>query len=616
MPKVSVIITTFNRAEYLEKAIKSVLNQTYSDFELLILDNSSTDNTEEIVKSFNDERIRYIKHQPLNISQARNLGLKESKGDYIAFLDDDDEWLPEKLKREIEVFNQGNEKLGLVYGGFIRIDENGKEFEWHTPILKGNIFEPYLCRQDPLTDSASNPLIKKSVFKVVGEFDENLKCSEDWEFYLRLFRKFEADFTTEPVVKIRSHSKYRLGGRTKDALEAELLAYNKYRDALEKYPKVQSFYLQAIGGKFCRLGHLKEGRLYIKEAIKTYPFNLIAYFQYVISFGGILFYQKIHSFYQGFRSLIKNYLSRFTVKVKLKKEFSYIDIKKIAAVIVTYNPDQEFKERVELIKNQVSQVIIVDNYSSPLVRRMLRALKSSQVEIIENASNKGLAAALNQGVLWAKKLGYSWVLFLDQDTIVDNDMVKSLVSIYSQYPFYEKIGLIGSNARSKYSGRLYINCQNSKKDFIKVRTVITSGSILSLAAYEKVGPFREDLFIEGIDLEYCLRLRKYGYEILLSCRPLMTHASGKMEEHHFFGRIILVPNHEPWRYYLMTRNLLEIFMIYFWREPIWVLGAVFNFMKTVIKIILYEDQKMLKLKYLARGIRDALRSRRTPLNNL
>ena len=145
----------------------------------------------------------------------------------------------------------------------------------------------------------------------------------------------------------------------------------------------------------------------------------------------------------------------------------FIDIKKIAVVIVTHNLDREFKERVKLIKNQVSQLIIVDNYSSLLVRRMLRVLKSSKIEVIENANNRGLAVALNQGVLLAKKLGYSWVLTLDQDTIVDNNMVESLVSIYSQCPFYEKIGLIGSNARSKYSGRLYVDCQNIKKNFME-----------------------------------------------------------------------------------------------------------------------------------------------------
>jgi len=277
---------------------------------------------------------------------------------------------------------------------------------------------------------------------------------------------------------------------------------------------------------------------------------------------------------------------------------------KICGIIVTYNIGREIYKCFNSVINQVDKIVMVDNGSDKETIAVLKKInkENSKVELIKNSVNLGLAKALNQGVLWAKKLGYSWVLTLDQDTIVGNNMVKSLVSIYSQCPFYEKIGLIGSNSRSKYSGRLYINCQNSKKDFIKVKTIITSGSLLSLTAYEKAGPFREDFFIEGIDLEYCLRLRKYGYEVLLSCRPLMTHAAGKMEEHHFFGRVILVANHEPWRYYLMTRNLLEIFFIYFWREPIWILEASFNFMKTVIKIILYEDAKMLKLKYLNKGI--------------
>jgi len=616
MPKISAIITTLNRAEFFRRAIESVLNQTYSDFELLILDNSSIDNTEEIAKSFRDKRVRYIKHQPLSISQARNLGLKKARGEFIGFLDDDDEWLPNKLEAQLQVFENKNQNCGLVYGGFVRVDDFGRELGFHRPRLKGNVFINLLSQKDPFTGSASNPILRKSVFRVIGEYNEKVLVGEDFELYLRLAEKFEVDFTPEIVFKIRSHSGPRLGDKIKEAADLEILILRNYKDFFEKNSKLKSQFLQKIGGKFCRLGRLKEGRFYIKEAIKTYPLNLIAYFQYGISFCGILFYQKTHGFYQGFRSLIKNYLSRFTVKVKIQKKPSYIDIKKVAAVIVTYNPDQEFKERIELIKNQVARVIVVDNYSLPLVRQMLRALKSSKIEVIENTSNKGLAAALNQGVLWAKKLGYSWVLTLDQDTTVDNDMVKSLVSIYSQCPFYEKIGLIGSNSRSKYSGRLYINCQNSKKDFIKVKTAITSGSLLSLMVYEKAGPFREDFFIEGIDLEYCLRLRRYGYEILLSCWPLMTHAAGKMEEHNFLGRIVLVANYEPWRYYLAVRNLLEIFMIYFWREPLWVLKTSFNFMKTVIKIILYEDAKMLKLEYLIKGIWDALRGRRTPLNDL
>ena len=299
MPKVSVIITTFNRAEYLEKAIKSVLNQTYSDFELLILDNSSTDNTEEVVKSFNDKRIRYIKHPLLTISQARNLGLKKARGEFIGFLDDDDEWLPNKLEAQLQVFENKNQNCGLVYGGFVRVDDFGRELGFHRPRLKGNVFINLLSQKDPFTGSASNPILRKSVFRVIGEYNEKVLVGEDFELYLRLAEKFEVDFTPEIVFKIRSHSGPRLGDKIKEAADLEILILRNYKDFFEKNSKLKSQFLQKIGGKFCRLGHLKEGRLYIKEAIKTYPFNFPAYFQYLFSFFSQSFYKKMHKIYKN-----------------------------------------------------------------------------------------------------------------------------------------------------------------------------------------------------------------------------------------------------------------------------------------------------------------------------
>ena len=111
MAAVSVIITTYNRAHLVGKAIKSVLNQTFQDFELIVVDDGSTDNTEEVINSFNDTRIRYIRHK-INKggNAARNTGLRNSKGEYIAFLDSDDEWLPEKLERQLEVFKKSQDE--------------------------------------------------------------------------------------------------------------------------------------------------------------------------------------------------------------------------------------------------------------------------------------------------------------------------------------------------------------------------------------------------------------------------------------------------------------------------------------------------------------------------
>ena len=99
------------------------------------------------------------------------------------------------------------------------------------------------------------------------------------------------------------------------------------------------------------------------------------------------------------------------------------------------------------------------------------------------------------------------MLTLDQDTEVDPNMVGSLCMILSQCHVKESIGIIGSNSRSKHSGRLYIDCTGQADEFIETKTVVTSGSLMSVSAYEKVGPFREDFFIEGVDLEYCRKLR-------------------------------------------------------------------------------------------------------------
>jgi len=280
----------------------------------------------------------------------------------------------------------------------------------------------------------------------------------------------------------------------------------------------------------------------------------------------------------------------------------------IAAVIVSYNPDSEFAHRLDRIFPQVARVIVVDN-SSVSFREELHRVLLSKVELIANPYNVGLAGALNQGVRRAVELGFAWVLMLDQDSLIDHDMVDCLLEIYHHYPFPQKVGLIGSNARSPISGRLYMECYQRQKIFMEVKTPMTSGSLLSVNAYEQIGPFRDDFFIEAIDLEYCLRLRKHGYKVLISCKPLMTHAAGKMKERRFLRRVVVVPDHEPWRYHYQLRNLIFVVRSYFWQEPGWVFVALVNFMKALVRILLFEDNRLRKFNAIWRGIRDGIISR-------
>ncbi|OGF50359.1 MAG: hypothetical protein A2231_02375 [Candidatus Firestonebacteria bacterium RIFOXYA2_FULL_40_8] len=295
MSKVSVIITTFNREKHIGCAVESVLNQSYKDFELLILDNSSTDNTRKIVEGIKDSRIRYIIHPAMSISSARNLGVRESKGEFIAFLDDDDEWLPAKIEKQLKVFN--NKDTALVYGGFEKIDSDGKNIGNHRPVLKGKILNDLLSLKDDFTASASNPMLRKSVIIELGLYNEKVLTGEDYELYLRIAKKYLIDYTPEIVLKIKTHYGSRLGDRLKDAAELELMLLDDYCEIFDNDGRLKSFYLQRIGGKYIRIGENKLGRSYIIKSIRSYSLNLIAYAQYLVSFLNIKVYRFLHDKY-------------------------------------------------------------------------------------------------------------------------------------------------------------------------------------------------------------------------------------------------------------------------------------------------------------------------------
>ena len=153
-PRVSVILPTYNRAQLIAQAIQSVLDQTYQDFELIIVDDGSKDETEEVVNSFDDERIRYARHEEnKGANAARNTGIAMARGEYIAFQDSDDKWLPEKLERQMRIFLITSTDIGVVYTGCWRVEGTQKTYfpspnikqkegNLHNQLLKGNLATP------------------------------------------------------------------------------------------------------------------------------------------------------------------------------------------------------------------------------------------------------------------------------------------------------------------------------------------------------------------------------------------------------------------------------------------------------------------------------------------
>jgi glycosyltransferase involved in cell wall biosynthesis len=197
--RVSAIIPCYNYGKYLAQAIASVLAQTYPVAEILVVDDGSTDNTREVAASFGD-RVRYIYQENQGPSAARNNGIREVTGDWIAFLDADDRWLPEKIELQVKAAEQ-DAKVALVYTAVSAILPDGRRVEVaaHDP----RRLWPRLRYTNCVTGSCSATLIRRDVLVAEGGFDESIRGSEDWDLWVRLARKHRFAAVTAPVTHIQ-----------------------------------------------------------------------------------------------------------------------------------------------------------------------------------------------------------------------------------------------------------------------------------------------------------------------------------------------------------------------------------------------------------------------------
>ena len=203
---VSIVVPTYNREKELGRAIHSILQQTYVKYEIIIVDDGSTDHTMDAVQQFEDDRIRYIRlEQNQGAGHARNVGIQEARYDYIAFLDSDDEWLPDKLRIQMAKLLSSEEKLGMVYcrmGGRQR-HSNARficpPMELRREVLEGELFDKLL-----LSNVIGTPtlVLRKECLEQVGGFKESLLCLEDWELILRIARHWRIGFVDEILVEV------------------------------------------------------------------------------------------------------------------------------------------------------------------------------------------------------------------------------------------------------------------------------------------------------------------------------------------------------------------------------------------------------------------------------
>lgn len=287
-PKVSVVIPTYNRAHILGRAIKSVLDQTFKDFELIIVDDGSTDGTVEVVASVNDPRIRYIRHDSnRGANAARNTGIKAACAEYMAFQDSDDEWLPEKLEKQVGILEAMDHEVAVVYTGFFRLkgdeviyipgnDISKKEGHIHRQLLEGNFIttQAVLARRQCIIDC--------------GMFDEEMPRFQDWDLWIRMARKYRFSYINEPLARVY---------HTLDSISENAAAYDaaigriidKYRDDFLGYPNIGSRILRFYALIKINGGEVALARKYLWESFFAKP-NIKS----LVLLGASLFGSKVY----------------------------------------------------------------------------------------------------------------------------------------------------------------------------------------------------------------------------------------------------------------------------------------------------------------------------------
>jgi rhamnosyltransferase len=285
--------------------------------------------------------------------------------------------------------------------------------------------------------------------------------------------------------------------------------------------------------------------------------------------------------------------------------------KLVCAVVVTYYPDSGLVDRIERVIKQVAQIVIVDNGSSEQHIEQIRKIADRwPIHLMLNASNEGIARALNAGARWAALQSYRWILTLDQDTVVGPDMMDSMGEAFRGCHFPDRLAVIGSNYRDKVTGRVLSEMIGPKYSSDgEITTVLTSGSLISVDAFEAIGGFRDDFFIDCVDHEYCLHARARGFHVVMTSKPAMEHGIGHTTEHRLLWKTVATSNHAPARQYFMTRNTLIMAQEYIGKEPGWVLRYLWSWFKSILRVCLFEQERIAKIKQILHGCVDGLLKR-------
>lgn len=266
---VSVIIPTYNRSNSLTVSLNSITNQTYKNIELIVIDDNSSDNTKEIINSLEIPNLKFIIHEKnLGAPAARNTGIKNCTGDFIAFMDDDDMWHPEKIERQLNYLIQ-NPEADAVFCEFKYVLKN--KFYYPDKIMfDNNLLDLSLNRS---LGSFSLPLIRKNCIDVTGLIDINLPSCQDWDYWIRLVQNFNLKKISDCLVT-RNLSKGQITSDINKKIKGREYLLNKHWDLISKYPVIENMHLSRLGSLNTLAGNTKAAKDYFLKSFKTYPYSI------------------------------------------------------------------------------------------------------------------------------------------------------------------------------------------------------------------------------------------------------------------------------------------------------------------------------------------------------
>ena len=280
---------------------------------------------------------------------------------------------------------------------------------------------------------------------------------------------------------------------------------------------------------------------------------------------------------------------------------------KVAAIIVSYNPDKNLLDSVNLLISQVEKIIIVDNGSIEEKRKDISSIKdidNERIEIIFNEENLGIATALNIGVREALKQGFNWILTMDQDSKASKDMVEKMFEVYNNIDEKERKSILSifPNFVDKRIQSIEENSVMNTYEYVDAD--ITSGNLVNSEVFDKVGFFDDSLFIDLVDTDFCMRLNEKNIKMIKVRDAILYHSLGESQSvKSIFGKFN-TSNHSALRRYYMTRN-----RFYIWEKYKDLNSFTLNrdkklFKKEFIKIILGEKDKVNKIKMVFKGYKD------------